>query len=541
VSILGRIQALGGYVKDVTSFLRDSMTREEARDIIEEQMANREEAFLQVVEAGIGSNPANPYYRLLEHAGIKISDVRRMVKESGLEGALEQLHDAGVYVTQDEFKGRKPIRREGLEFKARGSDFDNPLAGKGELLRQTGGGSTGEWTRESQSVDSIRYRAAETLIIDTMKAGDRPIGVWRDTSIKAILRYTKVDRIPEKLFTTTGLRRSWDGVRYAVILRLTLLGTRIVGRRVPAPEVVTRDSAITVARWLAAKTAAGTPAMLNCHASLAVRICLVAREHGLDITDTLFQIGGEPYTPTRAAVLASAGASAIVRYSTAETTLIGISCGAPGDGEDDVHLLSPKLALIQREHVTPAGETVAGVILTGLLPSNPKILLNLYTGDYANMRERDCDCDMGRMGFRTHLSGIRSYEKLTGGGVTFVGSKLYELVEVMLPSRFGGSIHDYQLAEEEAANGLAQASIIVSDRVGSIDEEALIETLLHELETTHARGGGQLMAMQWRKSRTLRVIRREPYETRNHKVLPFVTLGAASRQSEASKVPAGVS
>ena len=47
-------------------------------------------------------------------AGFELADIRRLVEDLGLEEALERLYDAGVYVTQDEFKGRQPIRRGAL-------------------------------------------------------------------------------------------------------------------------------------------------------------------------------------------------------------------------------------------------------------------------------------------------------------------------------------------------------------------------------------------------------------------------------------------
>ena len=44
---------------------------------------------------------------------------RRGVRKDGVETTLGKLYDAGVYVTGDEFKGRKPIRRGALEFPVR--------------------------------------------------------------------------------------------------------------------------------------------------------------------------------------------------------------------------------------------------------------------------------------------------------------------------------------------------------------------------------------------------------------------------------------
>jgi hypothetical protein len=77
----------------------------------------------------------------------------------------------------------------------------------------------------------------------------------------------------------------------------------------PRPVVVRRDSVGKIVDWLEAKTSEGRPATFSCSVSAAVRICLAAKENGMDISGTLFQIGGEPFTPARARVLESVGAA----------------------------------------------------------------------------------------------------------------------------------------------------------------------------------------------------------------------------------------
>ena len=40
-------------------------------------------------------------------------------------------------------------------------------------------------------------------------------------------------------------------------------------------------------------------------------------------------------------------------------------------------------------------------------------------GDEATFSDRSCGCPVEELGWRVHLHSIRSYEKLTGGGITF--------------------------------------------------------------------------------------------------------------------------
>jgi hypothetical protein len=206
-----------------------------------------------------------------------------------------------------------------------------------------------------------------------------------------------------------------------------------------------------------------------------------------------------------------------------ESGVVAFGCGNPRD-VDEMHLFMDKLAMVNREHVTPAGEKVCALIYTSLLPRAPRVLLNLYSGDYADVFRRDCGCKLAQIGLDVHLSNVRSYEKLTAEGVTFIGSKLYELVEEILPARFGGYVNDYQLVEEEAESGISRLSIVVSPSVGPVDEASVIDTVLLYLEESHALGGGSLMAEQWRLGKNLRVVRREVEATANMKVLPLQPL-----------------
>jgi hypothetical protein len=160
----------------------------------------------------------------------------------------------------------------------------------------------------------------------------------------------------------------------------------------------------------------------------------------------------------------------------------------------------------------------------------------MYSGDYATVTERECNCLFGQMGMTTHLSGIRSYEKLTGEGVTFIGSLLFTLVEEVLPSQFGGQVNDYQLVEEEGEEGIARVSVIVSPRVGTVDEKALVGTVLDSLATSHHGAGGDLMSEQWRQGQTLRILRQEPEEN-NGKIPPLRLRRARVAAAQAAGLP----
>ena len=125
------------------------------------------------------------------------------------------------------------------------------------------------------------------------------------------------------------------------------------------------------------------------------------------------------------------------------------------------------------------------------------------------------------MGLTHHLARIRSFEKLTGEGMTFVRSGLFDILEDVLPARFGGTSADYQALEEETELGIFRLRLLVSPAVGPVDEEAVRQTFLGEL-------GEGAAATIWRHAGTVEVQRRRPVATPAGKILPFQLLRAGS-------------
>jgi hypothetical protein len=253
-----------------------------------------------------------------------------------------------------------------------------------------------------------------------------------------------------------------------------------------------------------------------------VRVCLAAESSGIDISGTLFNVGGEPFTPGKATVLADAGALVAPLYGATELGIAGVGCGVPAT-IDDLHLATDRLFVSSHMRaVDDSGATIPVLVYTTLSTNCRKLMINAEIGDYGHLEERDCGCPLGAAGLNTHLTGLHGYDKLTSDGVTFLGNQLYTLLEEILPSRFGGTPIDYQLAEEEDEHGIAQVSIVVAPRVGHLDEVEIVEFTLNWLRTAYyQRQRGPLMAETWRNGNTLRVIRREPHSPGGRKVLPL--------------------
>ena len=129
---------------------------------------------------------------------------------------------------------------------------------------------------------------------------------------------------------------------------------------------------------------------------------------------------------------------------------------------------------------------------------------------------------MGDLGLTTHLSEIRSFEKLSSEGTSFARQDVLRILEETLPARFGGSAVDYQIVEEEAAGGGTRLTMRVDPDVGPLDEAAVRATFLQELAR-----GGLVEAYQTRllqQAEAIVIVRAAPLSTAAGKVLPFQVL-----------------
>ena len=84
----------------------------------------------------------------------------RSLRQAGLEATLAWLYDEGIYVTLDQFKGRRPIERPGLGLPVRATDFDNPLLV--HHYEASTGGSRGPGTRTLIDLDLLAHEAGTT-------------------------------------------------------------------------------------------------------------------------------------------------------------------------------------------------------------------------------------------------------------------------------------------------------------------------------------------------------------------------------------------
>lgn len=528
---LSRVTAEAGsflrFAAGLRGYFREPLLYEDAERLIVDALRRRESRFLQLVRRAIYDFPDSPYRALLEWAGVEYGDVERMVLADGIESAMECLYDAGVHVSLDELKGRRPIERRGLSIPVDDESFDNPLlAGDFEVASS---GSTGKRRRMKIDLSLMVGDAAFRRIV--YRAHDIEscvFSAWRgvppdSSGMKQGLCWSKM-RLPiERWFTPVPVSWKPPDHKYALMTHTAIRASRLwTSTPIPAPQLTPLDDASPVVEWLSGVLASGRRPFISTAANNGVRIATRAKETGIDLSGAVFRLGGEPITEGKARVIQGVGGYVFSGWAMSETGPLAGGC-PHREAIDEAHLNLAKIALFQRSKKLLDGETtVDALFLTTISRSSPKILLNVDTGDYGVLRERRCGCLLDHLGFRTQLRTIRNYEKLTAGGIQFLGPDVIDLVEQALPEAFGGGPTDYQLVEEESADGAAsKVYLVVSPRLGAVDEQAVVQTALKRLAGDD---GGRLMSSFWRQAGTLEVVRREPYVTASAKTPPLRVL-----------------
>jgi hypothetical protein len=515
------------FARGLREFLRHTLSLEEAREIVRRRMAEREKNFLQLVERAVFGYSRSPYLPLLRLARVELDDIRDMVRARGVEPTLLALRAAGVYITFEEFKGGKPVVRHGQSVPLMTGNFDNPSLR--QYYETETGGTTGAGKRVSVDVGHLAQTAVyHALAYRAYGIFDLPMAVWQGmlpdaTGISQILSCLRMGKVPDKWFLPIvgrELNRNFGAaLKSRLGTQLIIAVARASGRRVPWPEPPGANQAATVARWAAEMVKARGGCYIGASASRALRACLAAEEMGLDLTGTIFSGGGEPLTPAKMRGIARVGGRCFPTYFFTELGPVGMSCAAPADSNDQ-HLFEDTVALIQHPEQVPGADIMVDAFhFTTLLPSAPKILLNVESDDYGVVETRSCGCPFEALGFKRHLRHIRSFHKLTGEGVTLVGGEMLRILEDVLPAKFGGSPLDYQLVEEEDEQGLTRLNLFVSPKLRIDDEAAIIETIEDEL----GRGtlGANMGRALWSRAHTLRIKRSEPILTGRGKLMPL--------------------
>ncbi len=530
---LDYLTSFAAFPINVRRFLaQPAPTVAEVRQAVRARLERRAENFLALAERSIYGWPHSPYLALLRWAGCELGDLRALVADKGLPGALAQLRAAGVYVTYEELKGRKPIVRPGLTLPVSPHDFDNPHARR-EFVMQSGG-STGTATAVDQNLDHIGLAADHQLLLLAAHGLEgAPAALWLPTlpgnGFYFLLQRLYLRQPTERWFSPTPWRATKAWLKYGAASLYMWAWVRAARPAAPFPRVARHGEALALARWMRGKLDAGQRCLIHSTVSNAVRVCVAARDAGIDLTGAVIRAGGEPVTLGKVRAMEQAGVRCVAGYGSVEAGGQGMGCVYPVE-PGEVHLEADSFALITHPYpVEGAGVTVPAFNWTTLHNAIPKVMLNFQSDDFGVVDERPCGCDLHAWGFTTHLRDIRSYSKLTGEGVTLIGTEMARVLEEVLPARFGGSPLDYQLLEEEDAQGLTRLSLLVSPHVALPADEQVVAVLLEALSRSSSMADAARSV--WQQTQTLQIRRQTPIPTLPGKLLPLHVRrsGAAAR------------
>jgi len=500
--------------------------------LIREQLRRRETNFLEMVRHAVFGNPRNPYHRMFQLAGCSRDDLERSVKRDGLETALAQLRDEGVYLSHAEFKGQQPIVRNGRQIPSTAASFLNPRAGGHYLTSSSGSRSQG--VSSPRSIEQQLYGEAWSGILDKeFDAGHRaqlslgpilPSGWGVTQCVKASRRGHPV----ECWFTAGGSMK--DSGHYRAVTRFLVAEARLMGHKVPFPVYLEEDDYSPAAEWIARRRGEGIAVKVSGMVSACARIAAAAGERGLDISGTLFLVGGEALTDSKRELFEVAGAEVFPNYYISEVGMVGHACRRMTSG-NCVHISRDAVAVIPHVRQAPLADVeVPSLLFTPLLPHSPFALINAEMDDSGVLGVAKCDCSLSRLGLTGQISNIYSFGKLTGHGITLVGTDVVRILEELLPARFGGAASDYQLVEGETGKQ-TEISLRVSPRTGVTSPEEVRRFFLAELRKLY---GGSLASRVWNQAGAFRVVVAEPFTTASGKVLSLHLLGPGRSDAAAT-------
>jgi hypothetical protein len=503
-----------GFIRRLPPLLRHPVSPEEARATLRVRLERREADLLAMLRRVFDGPPGGPYRALLRMAGCEYGDLEGLVRHDGVEGTLQELFRRGVYLTVDELKGRRPIVRGSLTLEAGWHHVRNRAVAAHLPVQSSG--SRGAATFMGLDLGFVRDLGVNIHLLLGACGGlgwqHAPWGVPGGSDLNRILTMAAAGIRRLDWFSQVDASDPTLHARYRWSIRALRWGGRVAGVPMPSPTYVPLEDPSPIVRWMASMLEGGrTPHVLT-FASSAVRISQAAREMGVDLRGARFTMSGEPVTATRFAEVRRSGAEVLTRYGNSEVGgLVACGCLSP-EAPDDFHLFRDLLALIQPGSNGPAlGLPAGAVMVSSLRPSAPLILLNFCLGDQAEVSQRRCGCPFERLGWTTHLRAVRSFEKLTAGGVNLLDADVIRVLEDVLPTRFGGGPTDYQLVEIEAESGRPSLRLRVHPALGAIDETALTEAFLAEI----ARGSGieRVIGLAWKEGNLLKIERAVPEVT----------------------------
>jgi hypothetical protein len=376
----------------------------------------------------------------------------------------------------------------------------------------------------------IHREAYDSLAMEEFALAHRPHALLKPIlpaidGLNNLASYARLGCTVERWFSPVA--RSANSTHYRLATYSLVALARLHGVRIPFPADLPANDFSPVAGWMAERCREGMPPVVISYASPAVRAAAAAAAQGLAINGALFLVGGETLTDSKRRMIESAGARVFTRYSITEFGAVGHACQQM-NSSDSVHLFSDSIAVVSHRRRAPlSGAWVDSVLFTSLLPYAPHVLINGEMDDSGEVGEASCECAYARLGLIRVLRNISSFGKLTGHGVTLVGTDIVRILEEVLPVRFGGYATDYQLVEADRG-GQTNLTLRVSRSVPLASLDEVRDCFLRQLRQYV---GGEIASRLWLDAGAMEVLHEDPIATARGKILPLHLLGGGSHSS----------
>ncbi|HUN62531.1 MAG TPA: hypothetical protein VMU53_11095, partial [Candidatus Sulfotelmatobacter sp.] len=369
------------FLEGFRKFAELRMSPEEAlakaKQGIRDRVAAREDNFLSFAKKAIFDYPRSPYLKLLEPRKIQFQDLKSWVNQKGTGGALRALEQEDVYLTVDEFKGKVPVVRNGIEFWCEEGWFDNPFLSYVYEVRSGATRSAG--TRVRIDFDYLHQRSFyDALLLNMHGCLRAPVANWFPIfpgapGINSSLRFAHIGNPVQRWFSQVPEDRlsiNWEK-KWGTKLIFTL--GRRHGLPLAEPEYVGLEDAVKIAEWAAAALQEHGNCVVYTFASSAVRVCIAAAEKNLNIKGAKFFVTGEPLTPQKKKEIEAVGASPVPIYGISEAGVIAAGCDQIHPQSDHCHLYKDTTSIIShRQNVPHSDLFVESYLFTSLVHESPK-------------------------------------------------------------------------------------------------------------------------------------------------------------------------
>jgi hypothetical protein len=512
-----------GSLGGVKEFLNGKITVEDSIEEMKRRLGSREENFLLMLER-VYKDKKNPYSKIFSTVGYELKDIKELVDDAGVEGTMKCLADEGAYITMEEFKGKKEWVRKGKTVKFSESDFDNSISAGFEV---TTGGTRSSGSRVLVDFKRTLERCHNSLFSDYVhKIAEHPKIIWSPATLarQSALTFVKTGSPIAGFYSQTtelpplNTGNFYPSIKRALQGRIIMYEAKLLGAKIPRMEFVDLNNSAKIAEQVASVMREHSACVLRAFPSSAVRVCKEAMKRGLEIDGAVIRCGGEPVTPTKRREIEKAGVVVIPGYAASETGTIAEGC-PKHKHSDEMHFSKDSLAVVQYKRKIRNSEiSVDSFLFTSLMEHAPKIMINVELGDYGVLRSENCSCGFGKFGFREKMYNVRSFEKLTGEGMTLIGTDVVEVIEEDFPAMFGGSSTDYQVVEEEDESGFTHLDILVSPEI-KVDEKRVVDAMY---ECLGKRSKGRNLSFEvWKDVGTIRARKEKPIVTGRGKLLSF--------------------